>query len=170
MPWSGVMQSVGIEELHEREGVLIEATGSPPGMGAISAPGYGTHLLRRLDRAVNRAMLGAMIADEPSGRVFGGRTPIVSYKLAKRDERRLSVAIDAMAKVMLAAGAKEVELGDGIPAVRSEAELEAAMQRLDSAACASPASTPPAASPPAQTPLVTRSTPKAACAALTASG
>ena len=32
---------------------------------------------------------------------------------------------------MLAAGAKDVELGDGAPAVRSEAELEVAMQRLD---------------------------------------
>ena len=131
VPWSGVMQSVGIEELHEREGVLLEATGSPPGMGAISAPGYGTHLLRRLDRAANTATLGAMIADEPSGRVFGSRAPIVSYKLAKRDERRLSVAIDAMARVMLAAGAKEVELAGGVPAVRSEAELESAMPGLD---------------------------------------
>jgi choline dehydrogenase-like flavoprotein len=131
VPWSGVMQSVGIEELHEREGVLIEATGSPPGMGAISAPGYGTHLLRRLDRAANTATLGAMIADEPSGRVFGSRTPIVSYKLAKRDERRLAIAIEAMAKVMLAAGASEVELAGGIPAVRSEAELEGAMPGLD---------------------------------------
>lgn len=131
VPWSGVMQSVGIEELHESEGVLIEATGSPPGMGAISAPGYGTHLLGRLDRAADRAMIGAMIADEPSGRVFGSRAPIVSYRLAKADERRLSVAIEAMARVMLAAGANDVELGGGAPAVRSEAELEAAMQRLD---------------------------------------
>jgi choline dehydrogenase-like flavoprotein len=131
VPWSGVMQSVGIEELHESEGVLIEATGSPPGMGAISAPGYGTHLLGRLDRAADRAMIGAMIADEPSGRVFGSRAPIVSYRLAKADERRLSVAIEAMARVMLAAGASDVELGGGAPAVRSEAELEAAMQRLD---------------------------------------
>ena len=131
VPWSGVMQSVGIEELHESEGVLIEATGSPPGMGAISAPGYGTHLLGRLDRAADRAMIGAMIADEPSGRVFGSRGPIVSYRLAKADERRLSVAIKAMARVMLAAGANDVELGGGAPAVRSEAELEAAMQRLD---------------------------------------
>ena len=65
VPWSGVMQSVGIEELHESEGVLIEATGSPPGMGAISAPGYGTHLLGRLDRAAGRAMIGAMIANSP---------------------------------------------------------------------------------------------------------
>ncbi len=131
VPWSGVMQSVGIEELHESEGVLIEATGSPPGMGAISAPGYGTHLLGRLDRAADRAMIGAMIADEPSGRVFGSRAPIVSYRLAKADERRLAVAIEAMARVMLAAGASDVELGGGAPAVRSEAELDAAMQRLD---------------------------------------
>ncbi len=131
VPWSGVMQSVGIEELHESEGVLIEATGSPPGMGAISAPGYGTHLLGRLDRAPNRAMLGAMIADEPSGRVFGSRAPIVSYRLAKADERRLAIAIEAMARVMLAAGADDVDLGGGAPAVRSEAELATAMQRLD---------------------------------------
>jgi choline dehydrogenase-like flavoprotein len=131
VPWSGVMQSVGIEELHEREGVLLEATGSPPGMGAISAPGYGTHLLRRLDLAANTATLGAMIADEPSGRVFGSRTPIVSYRLAKRDERRLSIAIGAMARVMLAAGAREVELAGGVPAVRSEAELESTLSGLD---------------------------------------
>jgi choline dehydrogenase-like flavoprotein len=131
VPWSGVMQSVGVEELHESEGVLIEATGSPPGMGAISAPGYGTHLLGRLDRAADRAMIGAMIADEPSGRVFGARAPFVTYRLAKADERRLSLAIEAMARVMLAAGASDVELGGGAPAVRSEGELEGAMQRLD---------------------------------------
>jgi choline dehydrogenase-like flavoprotein len=131
VPWSGVMQSVGIEELHESEGILIEATGSPPGMGAISAPGYGTHLLGRLNRAADRAMIGAMIADEPSGRVFGSRAPIVSYRLAKADERRLSLAVEAMARVMLAAGASDVELGGGAPAVRSEAELEPAMQRLN---------------------------------------
>lgn len=131
VPWSGVMQSVGIEELHESEGVLIEATGSPPGMGAISAPGYGTHLLGRLDRAADRAMIGAMIADEPSGRVFGSRAPVVSYRLARADERRLAVAIEAMARVMLAAGASDVELGGGAPTVRSQSELDAAMQRLD---------------------------------------
>jgi choline dehydrogenase-like flavoprotein len=130
-PWRGVMQSVGIEELHEREGVLLEATSSPPGMGAISAPGYGTHLLRRLDRAANTAALGAMIADEPSGRVLGSRMPVVSYKLARADERRLSIAIGAMARVMLAAGAAQVDLGGGGPAVRSEAEIENALGRLD---------------------------------------
>jgi GMC oxidoreductase len=130
VPWRGVMQSVGIEELHD-QGVLLEATSTPPGMGAVSAPGYGTHLMGRLDRVANTATLGAMIADEPSGRVFGARSQIVSYRLAKADERRLASAIEAMARVMLAAGAVDVELGGGAPAVRSEADLPAAMQRLD---------------------------------------
>jgi choline dehydrogenase-like flavoprotein len=131
VPWEGVMQSVGIEELHEREGVLLEATSTPPGMGAVSAPGYGTHLLSRLDRAANTATLGAMIADEPSGRVFGARAPVISYRLAKADERRLATAVRAMARVMLAAGARDVELGGGAPPVRSEAEIEAAVERLN---------------------------------------
>jgi choline dehydrogenase-like flavoprotein len=131
VPWEGVMQSVGIEELHEREGILMEATSTPPGMGAVSAPGYGTHLLRRLDRAANTATLGAMIADAPSGRVFGARAQIVSYRLAKADELRLAKAIGAMARVMLAAGARDVELGGGAPAVRSESEIEGAVERLD---------------------------------------
>jgi choline dehydrogenase-like flavoprotein len=131
VPWRGVMQSVGIEELHEREGVLLEATSSPPGMGAISAPGYGTHLQGRLARAANTAALGAMIADEPSGRVLGARSPFVTYRLAKADEARLATAIRAMTRVMLAAGASSVELGGGAPAVRSESELDAAMQQLN---------------------------------------
>jgi choline dehydrogenase-like flavoprotein len=129
--WRGVMQSVGIEELHESEGVLLEATSTPPGMGAVSAPGYGTHLMGRLERAANTATIGAMIADEPSGRVFGSRGPLVYYPLAKADERRLRVAVEAMARVMLAAGAQEVELGGGAPQVRSEAELPGALERLD---------------------------------------
>jgi len=130
-PWRGVMQSVGIEQLHEEEGVLLEATSTPPGMGAVSAPGYGTHLLGRLERAANTATLGAMIADEPSGRVLGSRIPLVSYRLAKADDRRLRIAVEAMGRVMLAAGADEVELGGGTTPVRSESELPASIERLD---------------------------------------
>jgi len=70
-------------------------------------------------------------ADAPSGRVFGARAPLVSYRLAEDDERRLSVAVGAMARVMLAAGASEVELGGGAPAVRSPAEIGGAIERLN---------------------------------------
>ncbi|MFI5027400.1 MAG: GMC family oxidoreductase N-terminal domain-containing protein [Solirubrobacterales bacterium] len=131
VPWRGVMQSVGIEELHEREGILIEATSTPPGMGAVSAAGYGAHLQRRLQRAANTATLGAMIGDAPSGRVLGARRPLVAYALTREDGRRLVTAVGAMARTMLAAGAIEVELAGGVPPVRDEAEIGPAIAGLD---------------------------------------
>lgn len=131
VPWSGVMQSVGIEALHEREGILIEATSTPPGMGAVSAPGYGAHLQGRLEQAANTATLGAMIGDAPSGRVLGSRWPLVSYNLSRADGRRLVAAVGAMARVMLAAGAHSVEMGGGAPTVRSETEIEAGLEAVD---------------------------------------
>lgn len=130
-PWRGVMQSVGVEELHERDGILIEATSSPPGMGAISTPGYGAHLQRRLASAARTATIGAMIGDSPSGRVVGARRPLVLYSLTGEDGRRLVVAVGAMARVMLAAGAEEVELGGGARPVRTESEIDAALARLE---------------------------------------
>jgi choline dehydrogenase-like flavoprotein len=130
-PWRGVMQSVGIEELHEREGVLIEATSTPPGMGAASVPGYGDYLLRRLEGASRTAAIGAMIADEPSGRVHGTRWPLVTYKLSKRDRGRVSAALGGMARVLLAAGAREVEMGGGTKPVRDPAEIDATVPAVD---------------------------------------
>jgi len=131
IPWRGVMQSAGVEELHEREGVLLEATSTPPGMGAMSTPGYGAALLRRIEDAGRTAALGAMIADAPSGRVFGARAPLVIYRLARADAARLKVAIGAIARVMLAAGAEQVELGGGAPAVRRESEIDALLAEID---------------------------------------
>jgi choline dehydrogenase-like flavoprotein len=125
------MQSAGIEELHEREGVLLEATSSPPGMGAMSAPGYGAALLRRIEGAERTAALGAMIADAPSGRVIGARNPLVVYRLARADVRRLMVAIEAITRVMLAAGAEQVEPGGGAPYVRDASEIDRSLARLD---------------------------------------
>ncbi len=131
VPWRGVMQSVGIERLRASDGILIEATSTPPGMGAVSMPGYGAHLIRRLGRASHSASIGAMIGDAPAGRVLGRRSPLVVYRLTAEDRRRLLRAAAAMARVLLAAGAREVELGGGAPAVRAEREIEAAAERID---------------------------------------
>jgi choline dehydrogenase-like flavoprotein len=100
-------------------------------MGAMSAPGYGTALLRRMEGAERTASLGAMIADAPSGRVIGARNPLVVYRLARADTKRLLVAIEAIAKVMLAAGAEQVEPGGGAPSVSHESELDAALAEVD---------------------------------------
>jgi hypothetical protein len=129
--WRGVLQSVGIEELHEREGILIEATGTPPGMGAVAYPGVGASLLQRMARADHVATLGGMVADAPAGRVLGRHRPLIVYRLARADARRLVHAIDAMAQVLFAAGAFEVDLGGGQAPVRSAAELSAAVARIE---------------------------------------
>ncbi|MFJ8200975.1 GMC family oxidoreductase N-terminal domain-containing protein [Streptomyces sp. NPDC096152] len=123
--WRGVLQSVGVEELHER-GVLIEATASPPGMSSFILPGLGRSLRRELDGADHLAVLGAMIADRPSGRVSGRNRALVRYALDPADGRRLHTALGAMGRLLFAAGAQEVLTGiSGSPYARTPDELDA---------------------------------------------
>ncbi|HEY8480992.1 MAG TPA: GMC family oxidoreductase [Spirillospora sp.] len=132
--WSGVMQSVGIEELHA-DGILIEATANPPGMSSFPLPGLGRDLRRELAGADRLAVLGAMIADAPSGRVHGSRhRALLRYDLTPADAARLRRALVAMGRVLFAAGAEEVLTGLARrPVVRDETELARAV------AAASPA-------------------------------
>ncbi|NJC65256.1 FAD-binding protein [Planosporangium flavigriseum] len=121
--WSGVLQSVGVEELHD-DGVLIEATAGPPGLVSFLPPGYGRPLRAELDRADRLATLGALVADVPGGRV-GART--VRYRLAPTDADRLREAIVAMGRILLAAGAQEVLTGINThPYARTPDEVVAA--------------------------------------------
>lgn len=128
--WKGVLQSAGIEELHER-GILIEATASPPGMSSFVLPGVGRTLRRELEGADRLAVLGAMIADRPSGRVLGRDRTLVRYSLDPRDGERLMTAVQAMGRVLFAAGAKEVLTGiPRAPRARTLGELDALLAGL----------------------------------------
>lgn len=130
--WQGVLQSVGIEEFHESEGILVEATSTPPGLGSTMLPGYGRDLMRVLDDADHIATLGAMIADRPRGRVLGSRRAYLTYRLARDDAARLVRAVSVMGEVLFAAGADEVLTGfPRDPSVRNPGELEAACARVD---------------------------------------
>src|SRR5699024_7800244 len=85
--WRGVLQSAAVEELHASNGVLIEATSTPPGMGSMVFPGYGRELLDWLDRAPHVATFGAMVADSGVGQVIRavrGQT-MLRYNLARAD-------------------------------------------------------------------------------------
>ncbi|MFG2085929.1 MULTISPECIES: GMC family oxidoreductase N-terminal domain-containing protein [unclassified Spirillospora] len=132
--WSGVMQSVGIEELHA-DGILIEATATPPGMSSFPLPGLGRNLRRELAGADRLAVLGAMIADAPSGRVHGSRhRAVLRYDLAREDAARLRRALVAMGRVLFAAGAEEVLTGLARrPVARDEAELTRAVAMASAA-------------------------------------
>ena len=128
--WKGVLQSAGVEHFHRDRGILIEATSTPPGMGSMLTPGFGAELVKTIQGADHTAAIGAMIADAPSGRVFGSRTPVIGYRLARHDGRRLVEALDAMARIMLAAGAEEVDLGSGLTPVRHPREVGPALSGL----------------------------------------
>ncbi|MGI8336156.1 GMC family oxidoreductase N-terminal domain-containing protein [Actinomadura scrupuli] len=121
--WSGVLQSVGVEELHD-QGILIEATASPPGMSSFVLPGVGRALRAELAGADHLAVIGAMVADAPSGRVLGRRRPVLRYDLARADAAKLRTAIVAMGRILFAAGAREVLTGLARhPVARTPAEL-----------------------------------------------
>ncbi|WP_329492839.1 GMC family oxidoreductase [Kitasatospora herbaricolor] len=124
-----VLQSAGVEELHE-QGILIEATAPPPGMGSFVLPGLGRELRSELADADRLATLGAMIADRPGGRVHGSRRTLLSYRLDPADGRSLLRAVGAMGELLFAAGAREVLTGlPRAPRVRSPGELTAVLDR-----------------------------------------
>lgn len=129
--WQGVLQSVGVEELHSR-GVLIEATASPPGLGSFVLPGLGRELRRELEDTAHLATLGAMIADRPSGRVQGRERTLVRYALDPGDGYRLMTAVRAMGRLLFAAGAEEVLTGVAFaPRARSLGELDALLTSVN---------------------------------------
>ncbi|MFD8307719.1 GMC family oxidoreductase N-terminal domain-containing protein [Streptomyces sp. NPDC059690] len=128
--WTGVLQSVGIEELHAR-GILIEATASPPGMSSFVLPGLGRSLRRELETSDRLAVLGAMIADRPSGRVHGRDRTLVRYRLDPRDGARLITAVRAMGRILFAAGAQEVLTGiPRAPRARIPAQMDALLDTV----------------------------------------
>jgi choline dehydrogenase-like flavoprotein len=130
MAWEGVLQSASIEEFHDREGILVEATSTPPGMGSMVLPGHGRALLGELRAADHLATLGAMVADRPSGRVYGSRRAVLRYDLSSHDGRRLQRAVEIMGKALFAAGAVEVLTGiRTAPVVRDADELATAVSR-----------------------------------------
>ena len=125
--WQGVLQSASVEEFHDSDGILIEATSTPPGMGSMILPGFGQSLIDEISRSNTLCTLGAMIGDDGSGTVVGSRSPIITYNLKRHDGARLVKSIWVMGKVLFASGAHEVLTG--IPShqvVKSVAELEEA--------------------------------------------
>ncbi|EFG76536.1 GMC oxidoreductase [Mycobacterium parascrofulaceum ATCC BAA-614] len=131
--WHGVLQSAAVHELHDSHGVLIEATSTPPGMGSMVFPGYGAELLGWLDRAPRVATFGAMVADRGVGSVSTVRgETLVRYNIDRGDVAKLVVAIEAMGRLLFAAGASEVLTGlPGAPTVASMPALQDALRSSD---------------------------------------
>jgi hypothetical protein len=131
--WRGVLQSAAVHEFHESDGVLIEATSTPPGMGSMVFPGYGAELLSWLDRAPQVATFGAMVADRGVGSVSSVRgETLVRYTIDRADIAKLLVALEAMGRLLFAAGAVEVLTGlPGAPTVTSLPALQEVLRGSD---------------------------------------
>ena len=131
--WRGVLQSAAVHEFHESDGVLIEATSTPPGMGSMVFPGYGAELLSWLDRAPQVATFGAMVADRGVGSVSSVRgETLVRYTIDRADIAKLLVALEAMGRLLFAAGAVEVLTGlPGAPTVTSLPALQDVLRRCN---------------------------------------
>jgi choline dehydrogenase-like flavoprotein len=126
--WKGVMQSYYVDELL-RDGVLLEATYPPPGVGysAGGSGGKGHDLKDELARYKQTAAAGLIISDVGTGRVRStpGGGLLITYDMHKEDVRRTLRGIRLATEVYLAAGAESVQtLLPGMPAVRKREELD----------------------------------------------
>jgi choline dehydrogenase-like flavoprotein len=105
--WRGVQQSYGI---HPEPGVTIEATFPPGGTALRYLPLNGPALRQAMERWAHAVLLGVMVVDGGNGRVrvTPGGTPLVSYRLGDAEAGRLVRGLAHTARVLRAAGAREV--------------------------------------------------------------
>src|SRR5260221_2475570 len=125
--WKGVMQSTYVDE-KLRDGILLEATYPPPGVGysAGGVGGKGSDLKDFLARYRQTAAAGLIISDTGTGRVRAtpGGGLLITYDMHADDVRKTLEGIRLAAEVYLAAGAEEVHtLLPGMPPVRKREEL-----------------------------------------------
>ena len=125
--WKGVMQSYYVDE-KLRDGILVEATYPPPGVGysAGGVGGKGSGLKDVLARYKQTAAAGLIISDTGTGRVrtTPGGGLLIRYDLHREDLRKTLEGIRLATEIYLAAGAEEVHtLLPGMPSVRNREDL-----------------------------------------------
>jgi choline dehydrogenase-like flavoprotein len=125
--WKGVMQNHHVDELI-RDGILLEATFPPPGLGysAGSLPGAGREQKELFAQYPQMAAVGSVISDEGVGRVrpLGSSSVLIRYDLTETDARKIVRGIELAARIFFAAGAKRVyPMLPGLPWIDSPDEV-----------------------------------------------
>ena len=124
--WRGTMQSWYVDE-KLADGVLLEATFPPPGVGysAGSLPGWGRD--KELFRLYpHMASCGSIVSDAGVGRVrpLGRRGVLIRYDLTRDDARKVIEGIALSAEIYFAAGARAVyPMLPGLPEITSPQEI-----------------------------------------------
>ena len=122
--WRGIPQSyectehLSYEEGSDRRVWIVPAFAHPIGTAA-SLPGFGASHMAAMREYPSLAVLTAMVHDETSGEVLAGDDgrPVLRYAMTDADRTQLARGIAACARLLLAAGAREVTI-PAIPPVR----------------------------------------------------
>jgi choline dehydrogenase-like flavoprotein len=123
--WRGIPQSYEcIEHLSHEEGSddrvwIVTAFAHPVGAAA-TLPGFGAAHMAAMRAYPRLAVLTAMVHDETSGEVDvdGDGHPVVRYVMTERDRGQLAKGLVACARILFAAGAREVTI-PAIPPLRA---------------------------------------------------
>jgi choline dehydrogenase-like flavoprotein len=131
--WRGIPQSyectehLSFEEGSDARVWIVAAFAHPVGAAAM-LPGFGAAHMRAMRAYPHLAVLTAMVHDETSGEVDvdDDARPVLRYAMSEPDRRQLAKGLSACARILLAAGAREVIIPAAAPMrVASVAELEA---------------------------------------------
>jgi choline dehydrogenase-like flavoprotein len=105
------------DEKSDRRVWITTAFAHPIGAAA-SLPGFGAPHMALLRRYAYMSVLTAMVHDETEGRVtLEDGAPKLHYEIGESDRKQLARGLHASARILFAAGAREVVLA-GIPALR----------------------------------------------------
>lgn len=126
LPWKGIPQGYAIEDLHE-EGILFEGASVPLEMAMSMTPLIGPDLVRLAESFDRVASFGFMVEDSGRGsvrEVMG--QPVIRYSLTDRDVSHVKRALDVLAQVFFAAGARRIHMPIfGFDVLESPADLAA---------------------------------------------
>lgn len=107
--FAAVPQGYGVDEFR-REGILLMGASAPIDLGASLFAFTGSRLMELMNAYDRIASFGVMVDDEARGRVVLGPRgkPVVLYRLGRVERERLRRGTEIMARIFLAAGAREV--------------------------------------------------------------
>lgn len=125
--WKGALQSA-YSDAFEKEGITLNSVFAPINVLAATLPGSGAELARYTSQMRNLAAFGVMVHDSGGGRIWrlpGSPDPLITYRMAHRDKRKLLKGIRILAETFFLAGAREVLLPIfGTKPLRSMDELD----------------------------------------------
>jgi choline dehydrogenase-like flavoprotein len=120
-------EHLSLEEGSDRRVWIVPVFAHPVATAAL-LPGFGAAHMRAMRGYRHLAVLTAMVHDQTSGEVDvdGDGEPVLRYAMTEPDRAELAKGLVACARILLAAGAREVVF-PAIPAVRvaSSGELDA---------------------------------------------